>query len=126
MKKTILIFMIFFLTLSLGLFSTFSCENKCFEIIENAKIIEQSLNNKEKDSALKKVENLKSLWKKYRKMLRIYLKRKNLEEITKEITSLKNNIEFSKIDDAFNKLKSIKRLCFEIVDELKPDPSNIL
>ena len=126
MKKTIIIFTIFFLVIFLSLYSTYSCQNKCFEIINGAEKIERCLEIEEKNSVLKKVERLTFLWEKYRKILRIYLKRKNLEDITKEITSLKSYIIFSKSDFAFNKLKSIKRICLEIIDELKPDPNNIL
>ncbi len=126
MNKTLIIFFIFALTNFFTIFSTFDCEKKVQKIVEKTKIIENNLNKKNSDFLLKETKDLFSLWTKLEKSLRIYLKRKNLEEIGKKITTLKQNIKFLKIYDAKKSIYQIKRICYEIVKDTKPSLTNIL
>lgn len=126
MNKTLIIFFIFILTNFFTIFSTFDCKKKAQKIIEKTRIIENNLNRKNSDFLLKETKNLHSLWEKLEKSLRIYLKRKNLEEIGKKITTLEQNIKFMKIYDAKKSLYQIKRICDEIVKETEPSLTNIL
>ncbi len=126
MNKTLIIFFIFILTNFFTIFSTFDCKKKTQKIVEKIEIIENNLNKKNVDFLIKETKNLNALWKKLEKSLRIYLKRKNLEEVGKKLATLEQNIKFLKIYDAKKSIYQIKRICYEIVKETKPSISNIL
>ncbi len=126
MNKTLVIFSIFLFTNFFTIFSTLDCKKKANEIIEKTNNIDHNLSKKSHDFLIGETKNLHFIWKKLEKSLRIYLKRKNLEEIEKKITTLEQNIEFLKIYDAKKSLYQIKRICDEIVKETKPSITNIL
>lgn len=126
MKKTIIICFIFLLTIFFTIFSTFDCKNKINKITEKTKTIEINLNKKNLDFLLKETNELSSIWHKYEKSFKIYLKRKNLESMGRKITNLKQNIKFLKIYDSKKTLNQINKICNEIINETKPIISNIL
>ena len=126
MKKTIIICFIFLLTIFFAIFSTFDCKNKINKITEKTKTIEINLNKKNLDFLLKETNELSSIWHKYEKSFKIYLKRKNLESMGRKITNLEQNIKFLKIYDSKKTLNQINKICNEIINETKPIISNIL
>ena len=126
MKKTLIIFSLFFISLFSSLFSNVDCKNRCSAIVYKTSTIENKLKNKEFSCAIKDIENLQTLWGNYEKILRIYLKRKNLEDIEKEILNLKNSVEYSDEKTAQNSIKQIIKLCNDCVKETTPTITTIL
>ena len=124
MNKTLIIFFIFILTNFFTIFSTFDCKKKTQKIVEKIEIIENNLNKKNVDFLIKETKNLNALWKKLEKSLRIYLKRKNLEEVGKKLATLEQNIKFLKIYDAkksiYHQYIKLKEFVMKLLKKLNP------
>ena len=126
MKKSLIIFCLFFVCIISSIISHIDCKNRCVHIIEKTKLIQTKLEKNDIKTFLDETENLKKTWAKYEKILRIYLKRKNLEEIEKEIVNLKSNSESLELKETKKNLKQIKRLCEDSIKETKPSITNII
>ena len=126
MKKTIIIFNLFFICIISSIISHLDCKTRCMHIIEKTNLLQTKLEKNEIKSFLDETENLKMTWEKYEKILRIYLKRKNLEEIEKEIVNLKSNSESFELEETKKNLKQIERLCKDSLKETKPIITNII
>lgn len=126
MKRIITVSVIFILLLSAGIFAMLDTNHRCRQVIEIAEETKNYVENYDMENAKKYQEKLEFFWKDQEKIMRLYLRRNNLEDIDREMGSLSEIIKLEDQLESGKALDSIIQYCHEIIEDEKPILCNIL
>ena len=126
MKRIITVSIIFILLILAGIFAMLDTNHRCHQVIDIAEETKNYVENYDMENAKKYQEKLESFWKDQEKIMRLYLRRNNLEDIEREMGSLSEIIKLEDQLESGKALDSIIQYCHEIIEDEKPILCNIL
>ncbi len=126
MKRIITVSIIFLLLLASGIFAILDAKHRCYKVIEIAEQTKSCVENYDMENAKNHQEKLESFWKDQEKVMRLYLRRNNLEDIDREMGSLSEIIKLEDRVESGKSLDSIIQYCHEIIEDEQPKLCNIL
>lgn len=126
MKRIITVSIIFILLLSAGIFAILDANGRCCQLIELAEKTKNYVENNDMENAKTYQEKLELVWKEQENVMRLYLRRDNLEEIDREMGSLSEIVKLEDQVESGKALDSIIQYCHEIIEDEKPTLCNIL
>lgn len=125
MKRIITVSIIFLLLLASGICAILDAKCRCHKVIEIAEQTKIYVENYDMENAKNHQEKLESFWKDQEKVMRLYLRRNNLEDIDREMGSLSEIIKLEDLVESGKSLDSIIQYCHEIVEDEQPILCNI-
>lgn len=126
MKRILTVSIIFVLLISAGIFAMIDANSRCHQVIEIAEETKNYVENYDMENAKKYQEKLEAFWKDQEQIMRLYLRRNNLEDIDREMGSLSEIIKLEDQLESGKALDSIIQYCHEIIEDEKPILCNIL
>lgn len=126
MKRIITVLIIFVLLVLASICVILDTSCRCYKVIEIAEETKNCVENLDMENAKKYQEQLEYFWKDQEKIMRLYLRRDNLEDIDREMGSLSEIIKLEDQVESGKALDSIIQYCHEIIEEEKPTLCNIL
>lgn len=126
MKRIITVSIIFILLILSGICAIIDANCRCYKIIKIAEETKTYVENYDMEAAKKYQEELESCWKDQEKIMRLYLRRDNLEDINREMGSLSEIIKLEDQLESGKSLDAIIQYCYEIIEDEKPILFNIL
>lgn len=126
MKRIITVSIIFILLIFAGIFAMLDANCRCYKVIEIAEETKNYVENLDIENAKKSQEKLETFWKDQETIMRLYLRRNNLEDIDREMGSLSEIIKLEDQIESGKALDSIIQYCHEIIEDEKPILCNIL
>lgn len=126
MKRIIAVSIIFLLLLASGICAILDAKCRCYQVIELAEETKIYIENNDMKNAKKHQEKLESFWTDQENIMRLYLRRNNLEDIDREMGSLSEIIKLEDQVESGKSLDSIIQYCHEIIEDERPILCNIL
>ena len=126
MKRIIIVSIIFAALLLSSIYAIFYTSAKCNEIIDYAEKTKSLVEICDMESAQKEQENLENIWNNQEKIMKLYLRRTNLDDIDHEMSGLSELIKLEDQAEAGKSLDLIIQYCYQIIEDEKPTIFNIL
>lgn len=126
MKRIIVVIALLVLVISIGILGIYKTNKICNEIQTMAIEIKDDIDNDDLEKAKEKAEILDDKWTNKEKILKIFLRRVNLDEISKQMYGLKGWMDIEDKTEANAALTVIIDVADDIKDVEIPTIFNIL